>query len=63
MPKRSLEEASRPAEGLDNDWAGRSVMLRPAAARGKRLPDTRSVVCHEHTPEARGREGRKGRKE
>ena len=40
MPKRSLEEANSPAEGRDGEWVGRAVMLKPAAARGKRLPDT-----------------------
>ena len=40
MPKRSLEDAQTPAEGLDGEWVGRSVMLKPAAARGKRLPET-----------------------
>ena len=40
MPKWSLEEAGSLAAGLDGEWAGRSVMLRPAAARGKRLPET-----------------------
>ena len=40
MPKRSLEEADSLAERLDGEWVGRSVMLKPAAARGKRLPET-----------------------
>ena len=40
MPKRSLEDAQTPAEGLDGEWVGRSVMFKPAAARGKRLPET-----------------------
>ena len=34
MPKRSLET------DVDGEWVGRSVMLKPAAARGKRLPET-----------------------
>ena len=34
MPKRSLET------DVDGVWVGRSVMLKPAAARGKRLPET-----------------------
>ena len=34
MPKRSLET------DVDGEWIGRSVMLKPAAARGKRLPET-----------------------
>ena len=40
MPKRSLEDAQTPAEGLHGEWVGCSVMLKPAAARGKRLPET-----------------------
>ena len=40
MPKRSREEASTLAERLDGEWVGRWVMLKPAAARGKRLPET-----------------------
>ena len=36
MPKRGLDEAT----GLESEWIGRCVMLRPAAARGKRLPET-----------------------
>ena len=40
MPKRSWEDAQTPAEGCDGEWVGRSVMLKPAAARGKRLPET-----------------------
>ena len=40
MPKRRLEEADSLAEGLDGEWVGRCVMLKPAAARGKRLPET-----------------------
>ena len=40
MPKRSLEEADSTARGHDSQWACRSVMLKPAAARGKRLPET-----------------------
>ena len=36
MPKRSLDDTT----GLESEWIGRSVMLRPAAARGKRLPET-----------------------
>ena len=40
MPKRSLEEANSPAEGRDGEWVGRAVMLKPAAAQGKRLPET-----------------------
>ena len=34
MPKRSLDT------DVDGEWVGRSVMLKPAAARGKRLPET-----------------------
>ena len=34
MPKRSLET------DVDSEWVGRSVMLKPAAAQGKRLPET-----------------------
>ena len=34
MPKRNLDT------DVDGEWVGRSVMLKPAAARGKRLPET-----------------------
>ena len=40
MPKRFREETDSLAEGLDGEWVGRCVMLKPAAARGKRLPET-----------------------
>ena len=39
MPKRRLEEAHSSADGLDGEWVGRWVMLRPAAAQRKRLPE------------------------
>ena len=40
MPKHFREETDSLAEGLDGGWVGRCVMLKPAAARGKRLPET-----------------------
>ena len=40
MPKHFREETDSLAEGLDGEWVGRCVMLKPAAARGKRLPET-----------------------
>ena len=40
MPKRRLEEAHSSAEGLDGEWVGRWVMLKPAVAQRKRLPET-----------------------
>ena len=40
MPKRSRADANCPAENLDGEWIGKCVMLKPAAARGKRLPET-----------------------
>ena len=41
MPKRRLEEAQSSADGLDGEWVGRWVMLRPASAvsQRKRLPE------------------------
>ena len=39
MPKRRLEEAHSSTEGLDADWVGRWVMVKPAVAQRKRLPD------------------------
>ena len=35
MPKRARETE----EAQDSTWIGRAVMLTPAAARGKRLPE------------------------
>ena len=40
MPKHFREETDSPAEGFDGEWVGLCVMLKPAAARGKRLPET-----------------------
>ena len=34
MPKQSLDT------DVDSEWVGRSTMLKPAAAHGKRLPET-----------------------
>ena len=39
MPKRRLEETHSSADGLDGEWVGAWVMLRPAAAQRKRLPE------------------------
>ena len=39
MPKRRLEEAHSSADGLDGEWVGRWVMLRPAVSQRKRLPE------------------------
>ena len=39
MPKRSREAADILAEGLDSEWVDCCVMLKPAAAQGKRLPE------------------------
>ena len=40
MPKRSREAADILAEGLDSEWVDCCVMLKSAAAWGKRLPET-----------------------
>ena len=39
MPKRRLEEAHSSADGLDGEWVGRWVMLRPAVSQRKRMPE------------------------
>ena len=39
MPKRRLEEAHSSTDGLDGEWVGRWVMLRPAVSQRKRLPE------------------------
>ena len=39
MPKRSLEDIDSVAERLDSEWVGRWVMLKPAVAQRKRLPE------------------------
>ena len=35
MPKHFREETDSLAEGLDGEWVGRCVMLKPAAATGQ----------------------------